>query len=109
MSVTLYQFPISHFCEKVRWALDYKEIPYQAKNLLPGLHVKTMTKLAKRSSVPVLDHEGTAIQNSADIIDYLEQQFPHNPLMPNDPEVYVSYTQLCALDSDDPPRPRLIS
>ncbi len=85
MSVTLYQFPISHFCEKVRWALDYKEIPYQAKNLLPGLHVKTMTKLAKRSSVPVLDHEGTAIQNSADIIDYLEQQFPHNPLMPNDP------------------------
>ena len=38
MSRTLYQFPISHYCEKVRWAMDYKKLEYKAKNLLPGLH-----------------------------------------------------------------------
>jgi Glutathione S-transferase, N-terminal domain len=26
--IQLYQFPFSHFCEKARWALDYKSIAY---------------------------------------------------------------------------------
>ena len=26
--ITLYQFQFSHFCEKARWALDYKGVPY---------------------------------------------------------------------------------
>ena len=52
MALVLYQFPISHFCEKARWALDYKGLDYTTKNLLPGLHVKTTKKLAARSSVP---------------------------------------------------------
>lgn len=86
MSVVLYQFPISHFCEKVRWALDYKGIDYETNNLLPGLHVKTTTKLAKRSSVPVLQHKGEAIQNSSVILDYLEHEFPGKSLTPSEPE-----------------------
>jgi glutathione S-transferase len=38
--ITLYQFQFSHFCEKARWALDYKDLPYTCKNLLPGLHTR---------------------------------------------------------------------
>ena len=34
----LYQFPLSHFCEKARWMLDYKELEYVAQNLMPGAH-----------------------------------------------------------------------
>ncbi|MGR9114583.1 MAG: glutathione S-transferase N-terminal domain-containing protein [Gammaproteobacteria bacterium] len=34
--LTLYRFPVSHYCEKVRWALDYKQLDFQTKNLLPG-------------------------------------------------------------------------
>ena len=35
---TLYQFPISHYCEKTRWHLDAKGLPYVTKNLVPGVH-----------------------------------------------------------------------
>lgn len=80
--VTLYQFPISHYCEKVRWALDYKGIEYRAVNLLPGLHVKPIKKLAKRSSVPVVQHGDNIVQGASAILDYLESTFPEPSLAP---------------------------
>lgn len=82
MSLILYQFPISHFCEKARWALDYKGLEYTTKNLLPGLHVKTTKKLGKRSSVPILEHDGRSVQGSEQIITYLDEQFPERKLTP---------------------------
>ena len=45
MALKLYQFAISHYCEKIRWALDYKGLNYETVNLLPGQHVKTIRKL----------------------------------------------------------------
>jgi glutathione S-transferase len=82
MSITLYQFPISHFCEKVRWALDYKGLDYTTKNLIPGLHAKTTKQLAARSSVPVLEHDGRSVQGSEQIITYLDEHFPDKKLTP---------------------------
>lgn len=84
MSVILYQFPISHFCEKVRWALDYKGIDYQVKNLLPGLHVRTTKTLGAKSSVPVIEHDGRSIQGSDAIITYLDEVFTDKKLTPGD-------------------------
>jgi glutathione S-transferase len=83
--ITLYQFPISHYCEKVRWALDYKGLKYQLSNLLPGLHVKQTKKLALRSTVPILQHDNKIIQGSNHIISYLDTEFPENSLTPEDP------------------------
>ncbi len=82
--LTLYQFPLSHFCEKARWALDYKGLEYRAVNLLPGLHVKTTRRLADRSSVPILVHDRTTIQGSGQIISHLDSSFPQHPLTPGD-------------------------
>jgi len=82
--LTLYQFPISHYCEKVRWALDYKKLEYRTVNLLPGLHRARVTKLSGSSSLPVLVHDGRIIKNSSDIIDYLDAHFPESPLTPAD-------------------------
>lgn len=87
MTIKLYQFAISHYCEKIRWALDYKSLGYQTVNLLPGQHVRTIRKLSgKGSSVPLLDHDGNRIQGSREIIDYLDATFPDRPLTPDDPE-----------------------
>ncbi len=80
--LTLHQFPISHYCEKVRWALDYKGIDYQIKNHLPGLHSRTATRLASSSSLPILVHGDKVVQSSSDIITYLDSQFPQTPLTP---------------------------
>ena len=82
--LTLYQFPISHYCEKVRWALDYKGLDYTSKNLLPGIHLIVIKKIAQRSSVPVLVDGEKIIQNSADIIDHLDRSYPGKPLTPAD-------------------------
>ncbi|MDX1756416.1 MAG: glutathione S-transferase family protein [Marinobacter sp.] len=86
MAVKLYQFAISHYCEKARWALDYKGIQYQPVNLLPGQHIKVVKQLADQSSVPVLVHDDRVVQGSAAIIDYLDKAFPEPPLTPTDPE-----------------------
>jgi glutathione S-transferase len=82
--LTLYQFPVSHYCEKARWALNHKKLDYQIKNLLPGLHTLTTNKLTPSSSLPILVHDGKAVQNSSDIITYLDTQFPQMPLTPDD-------------------------
>jgi glutathione S-transferase len=82
----LYDFPSSHFCEKVRWALDYKGIAYQVQRLLPGFHLRKTRTLAPRSSVPILVGGGVVIQDSTAIIDYLERTFPDPALTPADPE-----------------------
>lgn len=87
MAIKLYQFAISHYCEKVRWALGYKKLNYTAVNLLPGQHIRTIRALAgKSSSVPVLDHDGHIVQGSALILDYLDETFPEWPLTPAEPE-----------------------
>lgn len=84
MPLVLYQFPISHYCEKIRWALDFKNLEYRAKNLLPGRHVGPMTKLSGDSAVPVLVHDDRVVANSSDIITYLDEAFPQRPLTPAD-------------------------
>ena len=84
--IQLYQFPFSHFCEKARWALDYKNVAYRPVNLLPGFHVKPVRKLAPKTCVPLLADEGTVVQDSSAIIDYLDLKFPNPALTPRDPD-----------------------
>ena len=67
----LYTFNLSHFAEKARWALDYEGIPYEEKVLLPGPHQFVTRRIAGRTSVPVLDHDGRYVQGSGAIIDYV--------------------------------------
>lgn len=88
MALKLYQFAISHYCEKVRWALDFKSLNFETVNLLPGQHVKTVRKLTgDASSVPVLVHDGKVVQGSGAILDYLDETFPERLLTPAAPEI----------------------
>ncbi len=80
--VTLYQFHLSHYCEKIRWALDFKKIPYTVKNLTPGLHILTTRRLAKHTTVPLLVYGKTVVQDSTAIIDYLDSVAPARSLSP---------------------------
>lgn len=65
--ITLYQMPISHFCEKIRWTPDYKGIAAKRRNLLPGFHARIARTLAPQTHLPVLEHDGVVIQGSAAI------------------------------------------
>ena len=83
--IELYQFPFSHFCEKVRWALDYKGVGYRPVNLLPGFHFRQLAKLAPKTCVPVLRDGAIVVQDSSAIIDYLDQKYAIPALTPSDP------------------------
>lgn len=84
--IELYQFPFSHYCEKVRWALDYKCITYLTINLLPGLHFRRLAKFVPKSSVPVLRDGKTVVQDSSAIIDYLDVRNANPALTPPEPK-----------------------
>ena len=84
--IELFQFPFSHYCEKARWALDYKGIPFQTVDLLPGFHLRTVRKIAPKTRVPVLRHDGIVIQDTSAIIDYLETKYPNPSLTPSAPD-----------------------
>ncbi|MFM2416088.1 MAG: hypothetical protein RL385_811 [Pseudomonadota bacterium] len=83
----LYTFAISHFSEKVRWALDHAGIPYEERVLLPGLHMLTTKWLAKGTSVPILEHDGKIIQGSSQILDHLRDALGTTALEPRGAEV----------------------
>lgn len=96
--VVLYQFPVSHYCEKVRWALDYKGLAYEIRNLLPVWHVPTMMRLSRQSQVPVVALEGRIIAGSQAILTALEERFPAAPsLRPATPATQARCDMLVAL------------
>lgn len=75
----LLQFSTSHYCRKARLALGYKKIPYQVRNLTPGLHALQLKPLTGLTTVPVLipDAEtGKAIADSTRILKFLESYCP---------------------------------
>lgn len=80
--ITLYQFPISHYCEKVRWALDYKGLDWTCKNFLPGPHISQAIKISGKSKVPILQHDKKIVRESSKIITYLDKTFPEKNLTP---------------------------
>src|SRR5262245_30687681 len=86
----LYVFNISHYCEKARWACDRKGMPYQRVSLLPGMHLLTMRRFSRDSHVPLLIHGNRRVQESSEIIDYLEATFPGAPLNPADAQTLAA-------------------
>jgi glutathione S-transferase len=82
----LWQLEISHYNEKVRWALDHKRIPHVRRSLLPGLHVLQARRLTGHDTTPVLTLGDTSIGDSTRIIAALEERWPDRPLYPADPE-----------------------
>ena len=85
MKRTLYQFPLSHYCEKARWMLDFKDLEYSVKNLFPAAH-RLMTKLrANSNTVPMLNDGQEWIGDSTEIAFYLDAKYLLRPLVPSDP------------------------
>lgn len=80
--IRLYTFNLSHFSEKVRWALDYEGIAYEEKVLLPGPHQLTTRRIGKNTEVPILEHDGKYVQGSGAILDYIADRLGGSKLMP---------------------------
>lgn len=80
----LYVLPPSHYCERARWALDHMGIAYTEKPLAVGLHIPLARRVARGTTLPILDTGKQVIQGSHRILDWtgmpganpaLEQRF----------------------------------
>lgn len=85
---TLIQLDISHYSEKVRWALDYKQVPHRRRSPLPGSHMPIAFALTRGESItlPLLRLDGRTIADSTTILATLEERHPDPPLYPADPD-----------------------
>lgn len=63
----LITIPLSHYCEKVRWALDRVDLPYREEPHAPLLHLLA-TKRNGGGSVPVLVHGSSCFADSTHIL-----------------------------------------
>ena len=94
MERVLYQFPISHYCEKVRWVLDFKGMPYRIHNQLPGPHMLVNRVRTGRSTVPILVEDGKAIRGSHAIALHLEAVGSSQRLLPESPVTLAKLDEL---------------
>jgi glutathione S-transferase len=83
---TLWHLEISHYNEKVRWALDYKGVAHVRKAVTPGLQEFRARRLGAGRTTPILELDGRAIGESSRIIDEIERRWPEPPLYPSDPD-----------------------
>jgi glutathione S-transferase len=82
----LWHIEISHYNEKVRWALDHKGVPHRRRAPMPGvLHPLVALAKTRRPTLPVLELDGQAIGDSTRIIGALEHRYPEPALYPDDP------------------------
>jgi glutathione S-transferase len=77
----LWHIPLSHFSEKVRWALDHKRIAHHRQVLGPDYLVRAW-RATGRGTLPVLFLNGQPIGDSTHIIAALEEHDPKSPLYP---------------------------
>jgi glutathione S-transferase len=79
----LWHIPLSHFNEKVRWALDFKGIAHRRRVLGPNYLIRAW-RATGQGKLPILWLDGKAIADSTRIIAALEERYPEPPLYPLD-------------------------
>ncbi|HEV7769898.1 MAG TPA: glutathione S-transferase family protein [Solirubrobacterales bacterium] len=84
----LWQIEISHYSEKVRWALEYEGIDHVRRSPFPGMHIPIALWLSggEAKTFPILQVDGRTITDSTAAIAALEELVPQPDLYPTDPE-----------------------
>jgi glutathione S-transferase len=82
----LITIPISHYCEKARWALDRAGISYRERAHLQVLHWIPVTRAGGKKTAPVLVWGDRVFADSADIVEEASAKAPPGRgLFPADP------------------------
>lgn len=82
----LITIPISHYCEKARWALDWAGIPYRERAHLQILHWVPVARAGGKKTAPVLVWGDRVFADSAEILEEAsERAGPERALFPDDP------------------------
>ena len=93
----LVTIPISHYCEKARWALDRAGIPYREEPHVQAIHRIASRRAGGRGTVPVLVTDEGAVADSAEILEWVDERSePELRLFPPEASDRAAVLALCA-------------
>ncbi|HMD56195.1 MAG TPA: glutathione S-transferase family protein [Solirubrobacteraceae bacterium] len=79
----LLTIPISHYCEKARWALDRAGLSYSEERHVQGIHSIAARRAGGGGTVPVLVTDAGVIGESAEIVEWVDARTaPEHRLLP---------------------------
>jgi glutathione S-transferase len=82
----LVTIPISHYCEKARWALERAGLPYREERHVQGIHRLAARRAGGGNTVPVLVTPEGAIGESEEILRWVDERTPpERRLFPAEP------------------------
>jgi glutathione S-transferase len=83
----LIAIPISHFCEKARWALEWAGLDYVEERHVQGVHRVVAQRAGGGRTVPVLVAPEGVFAESEEILAHIDRSVPDErklfPLEPN--------------------------
>jgi glutathione S-transferase len=92
----LVTIPISHYCEKARWALERAGIPYREERHVQGVHRIAARRAGGGDTVPVLVTPDGALGESEEILIWVDERTPpEQRLFPADPGERAEVMHLC--------------
>lgn len=94
-TLTLYTFAASQSSEKIRWTLDAAGLRYREHRLTPFLHYADNLRISGSMgvSVPVLEADGEMVQDSTQILEWLEKHRAPFALIPEEPQQRAAVMQ----------------
>jgi len=96
-SPVLITIPISHYCEKARWALDRAGIGYEERAHLQVVHWIPVSRAGGKKTAPVLVWDGQVFADSAGIVEEASAKAPAGrKLFPDDPALAAEVRSLQA-------------
>lgn len=96
-TTVLITIPISHYCEKARWALDRAGIEYEERAHLQILHWFAVRRAGGGKTAPVLTWGDRVFADSADIVEAVSAEAPPGRgLFPDDPAIAAEIRALQA-------------
>ena len=104
----LVTIPISHYCEKARWALERAGMPYREEPHVQGIHNVASRLAGGKGTVPVLVTPDRVIGESEEIVTWVDAGLPaEQRLFPQDPDARHEVESVCRrLDEELGPRGR---
>lgn len=79
---TLFSEKTDIYSHQVRIVLAEKGVPYEIENIAPDTISEDLAEVNPYGSVPTLVDRDLVLFNSRIIMEYLDERFPHPPLMP---------------------------
>ena len=83
--ITLYQFATSPFTEKVRRALNYKDLAFEVHEVTRAkVPEGAYAEISATGKFPAIRDGDVIVQDSTDILDYLDRTYPEKLVRPTD-------------------------